>query len=323
MSQCRSCQAEIEWVETKNGKMMPLDVAESPCRKCNGTGYAPAPDIDTPLVDCAICLGGGKLRMSHFSSCPDAAGFRKQEKPLSDIWSPCIVCGRPAAPHGEHHYRPHDTAVGKQMGGTHDHLETLVICREHHEALHERRIYIEIADDGSVTVIHTGYLGVVTGVTVRDMRTDEELAEMWDQGALMLDGGLLIQAEVAVTFHDRYGAYGRGWRARVAEILRDTTGRPCSGQLVDDRYWQGVALRCIGPDARQALTHLGAKVLAAVGRHADPPAAIEQANEMRDEGRKMTEVAILLSKRKLDSERSFPCSDGSCVCRWCGREMAE
>jgi len=77
MSACRSCHAEIEWVETKNGKMMPLDVAESPCRKCNGTGYAPVPDIDTPLENCATCGGGGRLRMSHFATCEFADQHRK------------------------------------------------------------------------------------------------------------------------------------------------------------------------------------------------------------------------------------------------------
>ena len=72
MSNCRSCQAEIEWVETKNGKQMPMDVAESPCKKCAGVGM-----LTATMERCPTCNGAGHLRLSHFATCPTAAQHRR------------------------------------------------------------------------------------------------------------------------------------------------------------------------------------------------------------------------------------------------------
>lgn len=79
MSECRSCGAEIEFVETKNGKQMPLDVAESPCSRCNvdGLGGEEAESDTADWADCVTCGGKGWLRLSHFATCPTAARHRK------------------------------------------------------------------------------------------------------------------------------------------------------------------------------------------------------------------------------------------------------
>ena len=76
MSNCRSCNAEIEFVKTKNGKQMPMDVAESPCAKCYGDGYVMGAD-GPPRIVCAACSGVGRRRLSHFATCPTAAQHRK------------------------------------------------------------------------------------------------------------------------------------------------------------------------------------------------------------------------------------------------------
>jgi len=58
MSNCKSCKAEIQWVKTKNGKSMPLDMNRIITVTLDGemqTGYA-----------------------SHFSTCPNANKHRKK-----------------------------------------------------------------------------------------------------------------------------------------------------------------------------------------------------------------------------------------------------
>lgn len=76
MSNCRSCNAEIEFAATGSGKQMPMDVAETPCKTCGGSGRIKSP-VGESEFDCGKCSGTGALRLSHFSSCPNAAQHRK------------------------------------------------------------------------------------------------------------------------------------------------------------------------------------------------------------------------------------------------------
>lgn len=63
MSKCRSCNAEIIWIETKSGKMMP----------CDPTPLADGEGVLGKVVD----DGSGTLYISHFATCPEADSWRK------------------------------------------------------------------------------------------------------------------------------------------------------------------------------------------------------------------------------------------------------
>lgn len=248
----------------------------------------------------------------------------------SQLIVPCASCGMHSD--DEHHSRIGAGPLGKGSGGTSlddaEHFHHVALCRACHSLVHDRRVYIEIADDGSVTTIRE------SGVTVRDMRTDEELCDEWVAGDRLGKQGIAMQARVALAFRERYAALDeKGWYKRIAEIIRDTTGQPVSVGTVFDRCALGVALRAVGEDAEQALNHLGVKLMTTVGKQADIPLALEQANELRDGGESMNRASRAVAKFQLDgdsargrvqlveSERSYPCSDGCCVCRWCGQEF--
>lgn len=77
MATCRSCDAEIEWVENeKSGKNMPLDLDPAPGgnivivgRKAGSHG----------MVNVARYVGAGKgTRTSHFATCPEADSHRRR-----------------------------------------------------------------------------------------------------------------------------------------------------------------------------------------------------------------------------------------------------
>ena len=61
MSECKSCHAEIKWVEMKSGKRMPLDAK--------------------PFSAVQVKEGIGEVvqvYMPHWSTCPGADQFRKK-----------------------------------------------------------------------------------------------------------------------------------------------------------------------------------------------------------------------------------------------------
>lgn len=63
MSTCRSCGAEIKWIETKAGKMMPVD--PTPLEEGEG------------VLGKVVDDGSGTLYISHFATCLEADSWRK------------------------------------------------------------------------------------------------------------------------------------------------------------------------------------------------------------------------------------------------------
>lgn len=73
MSVCRSCGAPIVWVKTERGKRMPIDLLPY-------TGHDPR-GLFVIVRDVAIACPpdaypGAELFRSHFSTCPQADGWR-------------------------------------------------------------------------------------------------------------------------------------------------------------------------------------------------------------------------------------------------------
>lgn len=77
MSRCRSCDAEIVWAETVNGKKIPLDAGHH----LRGVRVK----RDDPLIladEGDVRAGNAVIRavptyVSHFATCPNAAEHRK------------------------------------------------------------------------------------------------------------------------------------------------------------------------------------------------------------------------------------------------------
>jgi hypothetical protein len=61
MTKCKKCGAGIEFVQTKKGRLMPVDVNES-------------------IVKNKITGEDESVKLSHFATCPYAGDFRKTKK---------------------------------------------------------------------------------------------------------------------------------------------------------------------------------------------------------------------------------------------------
>ena len=81
MSKCKSCGAEIRWVETEGGKRMPLDmVADADGnmtidQRRDMEDHATAIDVGVPVglfTDMAA-----PRYVPHFATCPQAGDWRK------------------------------------------------------------------------------------------------------------------------------------------------------------------------------------------------------------------------------------------------------
>lgn len=63
--ECRSCGADVTWYKTKAGKWTPF----------NGT---PKPETQPGLMDGEAIYGVIPAAANHFTTCPDAATWRKR-----------------------------------------------------------------------------------------------------------------------------------------------------------------------------------------------------------------------------------------------------
>ncbi|MCF8017819.1 MAG: hypothetical protein K9L62_00340 [Vallitaleaceae bacterium] len=78
---CRGCGAEIVWIQTNAGKSMPCDPCPVPYwEKSKAQGK-----VVTPNGETLSCEFNGDIKnatgygyISHFSTCPQAARFKKK-----------------------------------------------------------------------------------------------------------------------------------------------------------------------------------------------------------------------------------------------------
>lgn len=74
MSACRACQAPVLWLKTPKGRSMPLDATPNP------EGNVVIKDglaVVLTAVEMADPLLGQRRFQAHWSTCPNAAEFRK------------------------------------------------------------------------------------------------------------------------------------------------------------------------------------------------------------------------------------------------------
>jgi len=90
MSRCRSCNAPIVWARTTNGKAIPVDAEDmggwtSPTRFDDGNLHPTGERVratgdQTVMVVEHVPAGTGRYYRSHFTSCPDAADWRRHRQ---------------------------------------------------------------------------------------------------------------------------------------------------------------------------------------------------------------------------------------------------
>ena len=84
MSKCRGCGAEINWIRTRSGKLIPVD--PQPVFFADGAGKEIVVTADGMISNGILCRGGnvppGKRTgwKSHFATCPMADQFRRRGK---------------------------------------------------------------------------------------------------------------------------------------------------------------------------------------------------------------------------------------------------
>lgn len=81
MSRCRSCNAEIAWIETKSGKMMPCNyetINIVPDKQGDTLAVTEQGEVIKGFQVGDTHEGGYEIaHISHFATCPAADKFRK------------------------------------------------------------------------------------------------------------------------------------------------------------------------------------------------------------------------------------------------------
>ena len=79
MSKCKSCGAEIIWIKTASGKMMPCNTRKIGYRNTDSKGDVTLVTPDGKIVTGTIDLSSDTYGYeSHFATCPAASRFRKR-----------------------------------------------------------------------------------------------------------------------------------------------------------------------------------------------------------------------------------------------------
>lgn len=76
-SSCRSCEAEIIWVETEKGKKMPIDADPSADGRFELSSDGKSVHCHPAGVAAQLRVLGRDLYSSHFETCPDSEGWRR------------------------------------------------------------------------------------------------------------------------------------------------------------------------------------------------------------------------------------------------------
>lgn len=80
MSNCRSCDAKIEFVKTKKGNWMPVDPEYIEYNEAEEGDVLITDEGNLYTVDCSKDFPSVRGRISHFATCPNADEHRKKNK---------------------------------------------------------------------------------------------------------------------------------------------------------------------------------------------------------------------------------------------------
>lgn len=234
----------------------------------------------------------------------------------SDLFVACIRCGKPAAPHGEHHAVDRGGRFTEPvgMGGSgvdHEH-ERVAICRKDHDAVHAKKFNIRrkgkmiecVAPDGSVLssraanelTIHDLPLDETTSfdqvVRFTSMLNDDNLAFLWSSSDDDMDKAVLKRCIISYVMWKKYGSWGSKWYEGAAEMISRYTGSAVSSRSIYNYRDVCETILKVSPDQPLlALRAMGQQLLRRIGRSDDPVAAYESAANQRDEGLGAAEIA--------------------------------
>lgn len=82
MSKCRGCGADIRWIKTKAGKLIPVNPDPTYLVDGNGTDIIVTEDgliANGTICPVPVSPGHRVGWVSHFATCPMAAGFRRRK----------------------------------------------------------------------------------------------------------------------------------------------------------------------------------------------------------------------------------------------------
>lgn len=210
----------------------------------------------------------------------------------TQISVPCLRCGKPSAAHGEHHQRVGPGPTGRGMGGGHEHLVNVPLCRGCHEAVHAKRFTISLSGNMASTW-ENGHCvserALVVNESHKDPRywSDERLADAWGKVDELMLPLMAIRCAVAYEFERRYKWLGN-WDAAAAQVIGRLTGTLVHERTVRDAadVWKTFG------DRWQDYKYVGARVGISIARAADPEAALAFGTSQVDEGgRSRTEIA--------------------------------
>lgn len=219
----------------------------------------------------------------------------------------CIRCARPAR--AEHHHREGPGPVGKGMGGTHEHLPEVPLCRECHGSVHRNEWAFSINGDYYVGTRGGDFRSPIkrTDAGPVESMSEEALRGCWhqfeDRAADLLRG----QCAIAWILKERFGWMPEWW-VHAAELLSLDAERRVWPQRVYERckMWELVELR-LGGERWPAAQLIGVRALGKIAKAEDPDAAFNEAVDMRLGGASQSETAGRFSDDREEEWCVCPC----------------
>lgn len=224
---------------------------------------------------------------------------------------PCCRCGKPGAPHSEHHQRKGSGPTGKGMGGMHEHLAHVVCCQGCHRALHESEWGLRV--EGQFYLGHERAGGewrspVKYNDRAADPRywTEQALRNGWEHAEEAAMDCYRQQCAIAWALHERMGHLPEWW-IEAAHLLSRNSERVVWWQRVYERCkTYEIALRDGWTDndwGRLAL--LPQRAITAVLKQPDSREALEEAAHAYMEGATANEIARALRGDSDVSEKEY------------------
>ena len=229
----------------------------------------------------------------------------------TDLSVPCLRDARPSQ--AEHHHREGTGPVGKGMGGTHEHLPTVPLCRACHEAVHRQEFSFSVNGAFYAGKERDGgeWRSPVKRSDRKETRlwSEEKLRLVWHEVEDAAAGLLRVQCEIAWVLRERFG-YKERWYVHVADLLSLDADRRVDWRRVYERcqMWELVELK-LGGERWASAQLVGVKALKRIAKADDPERAFNDAVDARLGGMSATAVAERLSDQAETVE---------CTCSVCG-----
>ena len=226
----------------------------------------------------------------------------------SDISAPCLRCAAPSR--AEHHHREGPGPAGKGMGGTHEHLPTVPLCREHHRSLHN--------EEWAFSINGAFYVGTKGG----DFRSPIEYDDEGDDPRFWTTTKLRRQHHArrtkviqeyredcreAVAIQERI-AWMEEWAIAAAAMLSTDDEAPVHWRRVYQRVkdWETYEVKLGGGEVWEQVGLLGPTLRLAIAASDDPRQALDTALDERLAGASVAVVERSIKGQPEPEPRRCP-----------------